>query len=253
MKKFRDYFIKTDILSLLFLILIFASCNTNKQVSDYPDFKTFDQKKYVLQAKGINTQSRQKYVGQSDVDNIPQNVINEKEIFSLNTKAIQLSELVSKSYLREIIRKPELQISKNNPSSLLASLSFEPLSTAFSFYPDTNKLNNTQTIDSNSKANTQSPAHAVVNDNSSSVRKEKNTTTYAYISLIAALLSIPIIFIFPGLFFLFAIAAIVFGALGLKSSKRKLAIAGMIIGIVTLSLLLLTALIFFLGGPIVLT
>jgi len=252
MKKLRDYFINKTLLSLLFLILIFASCNTNKQVSDYPDFKTFDQKKYVLQAKGINTQSRQKYVGQSDVDNIPQNIIKGKEIFSRNTKAIKLSELNSKYNLREIISKPELRISKDNPSSLLASLSSEPIINRFSFYPDTNKLNRTQVIDSNSKVNTQSTAPAVVNDTSSKVRKEKNATTFASISFIAALLSVPIIFIFPGLFFLFAIAAIVFGALGLKSSKRKLAIAAMIIGIVTLSLLLLAVLIFFLGGAIVL-
>lgn len=250
MKKFRDYFINKTLLSLLFLILIFASCNTNRQVSDYPDFKKFDQKKYVLQAKGINTQSRQKYIGLSEADNIPQSIIKEKEIFSRNTKAIKLSELNSKYYLREIISKSELQIAKDNQSTLLASLSSEPLITRFSFYPDTIKLNNTQTIDSNLKTNTQSSATIGGNDNSSTARREKNAATFATISLIAALLSIPVIFIIPTLFFFLAVAAIVFGALGLKSSKRKMAMAGMIFGIVSLSLLLLFLILYFSGGVV---
>ncbi|MBK7029800.1 MAG: DUF4190 domain-containing protein [Bacteroidales bacterium] len=38
---------------------------------------------------------------------------------------------------------------------------------------------------------------------------------------------------------LFPIAAIVFGALGLRSSKRKMAMAGLIIGIIELILLIL--------------
>ena len=250
MKKFRDYFIQTATLSLLFLILIFSSCNTNMQVSDYPNFKAFDQKKYVLQAKGINAHSRQKKIGLSKVDNTHQNVINEKEIYPRNAKATQISELNSKYYLREICSKPEFQILKYKQSAPLASLSSEPIITRVSFYPDTNKLKNTQNIDSNFKTNNQSAATVGGNDNSSKARREKNASTFATISLIAALLSIPVIFIIPTLFFFLAIAAIVFGALGLKSSKRKMAMAGMIFGIVSLSLLLLFFILYFSGGVV---
>ncbi len=78
-------------------------------------------------------------------------------------------------------------------------------------------------------------------DKKSFTVKQKNATTFAYISLISALLIIPIAFIAPFLLLLLPISAIVFGALGLKSAKRKMALAGLIIGIITLVLLLIGA------------
>ena len=67
---------------------------------------------------------------------------------------------------------------------------------------------------------------------------------FAIVSLVSALVFILALFAnLPALALLSPVAAIVFGALGLKSSKHKMALAGLILGIIEMTLIILAAVI----------
>ena len=240
MKKLLNYSTKSAILSLLFLSLIFASCHTNRQVSDYPNFKSPDNKKFGLQAKRLKTHSHQKIKLAPKLDSISYYSSLEKIKIQKDTEVDSNSHVAAKEYISLISRKSELPSSMNNQGALIASLSVEPLITKFSFYPDTIKQTKLPAIDSSKQDKTQNPDPMQINDNKSNAKKQKNTTTFAYISFISALLMLPLLFLAP----LLSISAIVFGALGKKSVKRRLAIWGMVIGIVALTIMIVVGLFF---------
>lgn len=127
-----------------------------------------------------------------------------------------------------------IEVTESPSLSLSASNDNQPFLFPYSNFPDTTVT----TPDSLKKV--QLAAVKEKEKLNEAAPREKHPEYWAIASLGSAILCL--IFAAMGVTFgiiLFPIAAIVFGALGLRSSKRKMAMAGLIIGIIELILLIL--------------
>ncbi|MBK7175236.1 MAG: DUF4190 domain-containing protein [Bacteroidales bacterium] len=124
----------------------------------------------------------------------------------------------------------------NPPVTLTASIDNQPCLFPYSALPDTT----VSVPDSLKEPKASNIGNNEAKTQAKTIPPEKHPEYWAIASLVSALLCL--IFAAMGVTFgiiLFPIAAIVFGALGLRSSKRKMAMAGLIIGIIELILLIL--------------
>lgn len=227
-------------LFLLAIALICVSCNSYKQAAFYPMVHSFDQKK-----SGFRFIHSHKLVHQNiliknntSVNLSPTSFL--KTIKTGNDSIITgFPSIPLASNLGIINNSNRFPDSLNNQGTLTASLSTEPIITIYIFIPDTSKTQDSSSIDSTQIKISQIQPDSENDHFDSNAKKLKQRETYANISLIAGIASIVSVFVIPVLFFPAVIAAIVFGALGLKSSKRKKALSGMLIGIIMLILLTL--------------
>lgn len=223
-------------LFLLAILIFFASCNSYKNVSNYPMVNSVDQNKSGFLFKGIHKSAHQKKIKNDyaavDLSSTslltPKNNRNDSEV-----KRLQRIPLLNNVGFTNNL----FPISFTNQETMTASLTTEPIIIRYYSIPDTSKNHDSLTIDSTQIKTTQiQPINQYVNNDTINAKKLKQRETFANISLVAAIASIVTLFLIPVLFLPAVIAAIVFGALGLKSSKRKRARNSMIIGIIMILL-----------------
>lgn len=227
-------------LFLLAIVLICVSCNSYKQATNYPMVHSVDQKKSGFRFIYIHKFDHQNSLikDNSNVNLASTSIL--KTIKTGNDSIITPVHIIPlASNLGIIINSNRFPNYLNNQGTLTTSLSTEPIITRYNFIPDTSKIHDSSIIDSTQIKITQSQPTSEHAYFDTKAKKLKQRETYANISLIAAIASIVSLFVIPILFFPSVIAAIVFGALGLKSSKKKKARTGMLIGIIMIVLLTL--------------
>lgn len=225
---------------LLAITLICVSCNSYKQVSSYPMVNSLDQKKFGFRAinhyKSAHKKSLKKIDYSFDLSSTSH--INWEKTRN-NLDMTQLHGIPILRNLRSTNRINWFPISSNNQETMTASLTTIPIIKIFNSIPDTSKTHDSLTIDTIKIQTTQIQPTSEYDYFDSNAKKLKQRETFANISLITAIASIATLFAIPILFIPLAIAAIVFGALGLKSSKKKRARSGMLIGIIMIILITL--------------
>jgi hypothetical protein len=220
-------------LILLAITLICASCNSYKQAALYPMIHSVDQKKSVFRTNLNHKFAYQKSLPKDSIK------IDLSSKSSLKTIKIGYDSIITRLESISLVRNLSTTNNRNrfpthlnNQGTLTASMSSEPYIARYNFIPDTSKIHDSTLIDSTQINITQVHPTNEYDYFDSNAKKQKNRETFANISLIAAIASIATLFIVPVLFLPAVIAAIVFGALGLKSSKKKKARTGMLIGII---------------------
>ena len=231
---------QVDKLIFLAIALICASCNSYKKASSYPMINSVVHKKSVFLSFNNYKSAHKKSLTKIDssFDLSSSSYIKSKKTRN-DSNITQLHIIPIISNLRSTNNINCFPMPSNNQGRLTASLSTEPIITRYIFIPDTSKTNGSSTIDSTQIKITQIHPSSEYDHFESSAKKQKQRETFATISLIAAFASIASLFTVAILFFPSVIAAIVFGALGLKSSRRKRALSGMLIGITMIILLTL--------------
>lgn len=233
-----DQTLRTTKLFMLAIAFIFASCNSYKKTSFYPMVNSVDPMKSSFQFKSIHKSAYQK------------NLKNDHTAIDLlstsHSTSVKMGNDSTITRLQDFPLVNSLKFSNNrssmslnNRETLTASLTTEPIISRYTSIPDTSKTLDSLTIDSTRIKTTQNQPAIAYDTADNSAKKIKQRETFANVSLIAAIASIVTLFVIPVLFFPAAIAAIVFGALGLKSSKRKRARNSMFIGIIMIVLLTL--------------
>ncbi len=226
MKKASNYFQKAVTLYLLYLAI--TACTSGRQVSDYPYYSSFNQNEFDFHTHARKPHLKNKTLPLPGSGNMPLSFSENK------TDVLSLPDSNQpKEFKNFISAKPLLMLTPDNQDRLTASLSAEPVVREYKFYPLANRQNNKPVVDTGYKKRAQTPDPATGNNQDIDAGKDKKGATYAYISLISAILSI--VFLIAGGSFLiipFSVAAIVFGVLGSKSGKRKIARTGLVMGIV---------------------
>jgi hypothetical protein len=222
---------------LLAITLICVSCNSYKQVSSYPMVNSVDQKKFSFLAINHHKSAHQKSLKKNNYsfDLSSTSHINWEKT-RIDSAMTQLRSIPILCNLRSTNRINWFPISSNNQETMTASLTTVPIIRRYYSIPDTSKTHDSLTIDSTQIKTTQIQPTNQYDYFDRNAKKLKQRETFANISLIAAIASIVTLFAIPILFIPLAIAAIVFGALGLKSSKKKRARSGMLIGIIMIIL-----------------
>jgi len=231
--KRNHYSRKTGALLLIAVMLFFTSCNSGKLTSDYPNIYSDHQQKsefrYDKRHKTGHTRIAFKDLTKNDLSP----VLNSESVTTSEEKAaVKSKNIVTKSDIQSITMRSVLPVSDFNQGTLTASLSDELYIPVHRFRPDTMIKTTVPSIDTATNKASQTPSPDVKKDGNGKITEKTNREIFAILSPIAALLAIgTLILALPGAFILLAIAAIVFGALGLKSKRRKLARLGLIIGI----------------------
>jgi len=229
----------TGSIFLLVVILILYSCRFNRQTAQYPViYPDHHQKSYAWAIKKNKVHQHDKAT--KDTTRINHGSISPYEI--IPRSGINLTSLLDSAHaiLMPIIHKSSTRDRVNDPELLTASLSHEPLILIHPLPPDTTKINTTSTADSLYIRNAKSPPTYINRIGSTELTKEKtNSNIFAIVSFVSALLIIPSFLAGGSLGVIASLAALIFGILGLKSNKKPLAIAGLLISISTLLLLLI--------------
>lgn len=243
MQKFINHCQKTIIIFHLVLIFILASCSSYRQVSDYPYYYSYNQHKSNFLPNALNLHSHHKNV-KTSLSEHPSSLSSGRKTNIINqAETIQLNDLIKQFPSQSIA-----PLQANNQDHLTASLSVVPIIPVRYSYMATNKRSVIPIPDTNLTKNSQAlPLATAVNENDI-VKKQKKAETFSVISFIAALLGVLLLLASNPIFIIFSIAAIIFGAKGLKSPKKKLARIGMIIGIVSLAISLLAVIILVISG-----
>jgi len=231
--KRNQYSRKTGALLLFAVILFFTSCNSNKLTSDYPNFYSDHNGKSGFRSdnrhKTGHTKTAFKDFSKSELSS----VFNSVSLTTSEEKvAAKSKSIIAKSNIRPITMRSVLLVSDYNQGTLTASLSDKPFNPVHRFCPDTAIKTTSAAIETTTNKGTQTLPPDVKNNGNGKVTGETNHVIFAIISPIAALLAIgTLILALPGAFILLALAAIIFGSLGLKSKRRNLAKLGLILGI----------------------
>lgn len=224
---------------LLAITLNCVSCNSYKQTSLYPMVNSIDQKKSGFRSRSLHNTEPLTRVKKD----LSESVLT-------HTSGLHFVKKVNDSTIPHVYSIPfihslsspntdfPIPTTCNTQSTLTASLSRSPvILTRYNLIPDTSIIRDSAYVDSSLIKTTRTKPNSDYKDSESNSQKTKNRETFATISLVSGITSIISMFIIPILFIPAAIAAIVFGAMGLKSPKKKRAGIGMIIGIIMLSLL----------------
>jgi hypothetical protein len=224
---------------LLSSILIMSSCNSYKEMTDYPNFSSAHHKKSGYQANDRNTVSHQKGLKKNSFTAYqPSSSFSDSISINEDVESVHSQSIAVKSNIQLKTRRSFLHTFYNYQGALTASLSGKPFITRHILGPDTTAVP-TDTTSTNNKI-IQSPLPGINNEGNGNVTKQNHGEVFAIISIAAALLAIvALAFTLPGVFILLAIAATVSGALGLKSKRRKMALAGMVLGILELVFLVI--------------
>lgn len=227
------YSIKTSALLLFAVILLLTSCNSKKLTSDYPNIYSVHDKKSGFRSANRHKTDHSKIAFKDFVKSDFSSVSNSESLTkSEENSATQLKSAATKSDMLLIKSISALPIPDYNHGTLTASLSDKPFIPAYRFRPDTTIKTTVPALDTTTNKVSQTPPPDVKKDGKGKVTEKTNREIFAIISPIIALLAIGTLFLaLPGVFILLASAAIIFGALGLKSRRRKLATLGLIIGI----------------------
>jgi len=228
-------------LALLIVILV-SACSSLNRSTDYPEIYSLHHRK-----PGIRMDIGKKAKHESPVP---------KEITALNPETIVAEVLPGRTGIMQALLSRPMKPLNNNPGlynrmtelykavpeegTLTASLSETPYLFNTSIYPDSTQKAGVQQGDSaiNKSSRVLNANHQ--DPGSKKVAHEKHPENWALASIASAILFLPsLLLINSGLYLPFSILAIVCGALGLKSSKRKMALAGLILGIIELVLLII--------------
>jgi hypothetical protein len=229
---------------LLAAILILTSCNSTRQTADYPNFYTPHLQKTETRFAG-KLSTRKSALNDISKPAGPSIPLSESGSKTGEVKPHLPNKALYKRYIQLITSGADMPGPKTNESTLTASLSTEPILTRHAITAKTARVPGITTSDTTKSKVTQAPASTTTTDEQADLAKQKRLKAFAIVSLVTALLSIVTLFFLPGVFLLLAAAAIVFGALGLRSTIKKyraMAIAGMVIGIAMILLLVLAIL-----------
>ena len=130
------------------------------------------------------------------------------------------------------------EVPGTNPANFTASLSGEPDAVSAVVPVILPRTENRVVI----SAPPAVPDTGLIRPSPNTETRESHPETFAIVSLVSSIVFVlGLILNFPALALLMPISAIVFGVLGLKSSRHKMALAGMVLGIIELSLLIVAA------------
>jgi hypothetical protein len=242
---------KTVSLIMFAFILIFTSCNSKKLTSDYPNIYSVNHKKHGFRSDYRHKTDHSKITFKNFANSNFSSVSDSESLSKSEEKAAaQLNGNAAKTDIRLIPSMSSFPIPDYNVGTLTASLSDEPSIPMHRFRPDTTIKTIVPVLDTNNKLAQPPPTNAKNHENGK-VTEKTNREIFAIISPIAVLFAIlTLILALPVLTFTFLIAAIVFGALGLKSRRKNLAKLGMTLGIVFSAILLILIIAFLLSPPI---
>jgi len=237
-------------LFLLSAILILSACNSTKQTADYPNFYSPHQKKTDTRFAGKYSTRKSSVTDTSKVTqpSIPYTLSNRKTV---GVKPLLPNSVLYKKITQLITSGADIPTPKNNEGTLTASLSAEPLLSGHKFSAAIAGVPGITASDTTKNKVTQAPSSTINNDEQADLKKQDKLKAFAIVSLVSALLAIVTIFFAPGLALLLAAAAIVFGAIGLKSTNKKyrrMSKAGMGIVLAAVLLFIIAVIAFYASG-----
>jgi hypothetical protein len=221
-------------------IFICSSCNSVRQTTDFPNVYSIHQEKfeYRLRAKNALTHSK-RVSNQAITDSLSLPNFSKSRAVAGFSEKDGSHKPDSGSIIQLLSHQAAQPLPGNNQPALTASLHFIPFPSKHTSRPLPVKSTGLQAVDTMSHEITLLLQTNLNNESSLDSTRQKRRETYANISLVTGVLSIVSIFVAPIVIIPLAIAAIVFGAMGLKSARRKRAHTGMIIGIIVLAALTL--------------
>ena len=233
----------------LLIVILNSACSSLNRSADYPEIYSLHHRKPGIRIDIGNKSTHESLVTKEITAHNPE--ITATEVLPGRTGMMQaLPSRPMKplnNYPVLYNRKTELSRAVSGEGTLTASLTGSPYLFNTSIYPDTTKKAGVQQGDTAINKSSRVLIAKHQDPDSKKVPNEKHPENWAIASLASAILFFPSLLLSASyLYLLFSISAIVCGALGLKSSKKKMALAGLILGIIELTLVIIVFIMFML-------
>ena len=226
----------------LLIVILISACSSLNRSADYPEIYSLRHRKPGVRMDIGNKSTHESLVTKEITAHNPE--ITATEVLPGRTGIMQalpsrpMKPLNNNPGLYN--RKTELSRAVSGEGTLTASLTESPYLFNTSIYPDTTKKPGVQQGNTAINKSNRVLITKHQDPDSKKAPNEKHPENWAIASLASAILFFPSLLLPASYLYLpFSILAIVCGALGLKSSKRKMALAGLILGIIELVLLII--------------